>query len=192
MNTVEMKKSMTEVNRHAMAVESMDIHVDAFLSAEPQSDVKVEVPQGLHKELHDGINCSIRQEPSVEFDFKQEINQHVDIKEEPIPMMKQFAFIDANDQDVTCHVKNYGQTWLPPTESGAEESVDSSDIEDTTKIIKTDSDNHQKAVQSANKVSSETATCSICNKVLSEDDYLTHFKVIRYIFLMDLDSYVLL
>ena len=192
MNTVEMKKSMTEVNRHAMAVESMDIHVDAFLSAEPQSDVKVEVPQGLHKELHDGINCSIRQEPSVEFDFKQEINQHVDIKEEPIPMMKQFAFIDANDQDVTCHVKNYGQTWLPPTESGAEESVDSSDIEDTTKIIKTDSDNHQKAVQSANKVSSETATCSICNRVLSEDDYLIHFKVIRYIFLMDLDSNILL
>ena len=192
MNTVEMKKSMTEVNRHAMAVENMDIHVDAFLSAEPQSDVKVEVPQGLHKELHDGINCSIRQEPSVEFDFKQEINQEVDIKEEPIPMMKQFAFIDANDQDVTCHVKNYGQTWLPPTESGAEESVDSSDIEDTTKIIKTDSDNHQKAVQSANKVSSETATCSICNRVLSEDDYLIHFKVIRYIFLMDLDSNILL
>ena len=87
-------------------------------------------------------------------------------------------------QDSDTSEKNHGQTWWPSTESGAEESqdsesVDSPELEDSTKIENTDSANHQKEVQSAKTVSSEAAICSICNRVFSEDDYLTHFKVIK-------------
>ena len=87
MNTVDMMKTMTEVNRHAKAVHSMDVEnkVGAFLSSELQSD----------------MNLDIKQEPNLEVNIKQETKQELDIKEEPTPILKQFAFIDANDKD-TC------------------------------------------------------------------------------------------
>ena len=62
------------------------------------------------------------------------------------------------------------------------EPVGNSELEDTTQIEATDSDKHQNAVQPSKGVSDESTTCSICNRMFSKDDYLTHFKVIRYHF----------
>lgn len=83
--------SITEVNRHAKTVHDMDLNnqVDVFLFAEPQFDIQ------------DDINGGIKQEPNLELDIKQATNLEADMKQEPIPILKPFAFIDANDKD-TC------------------------------------------------------------------------------------------
>ena len=65
------------------------------------------------------------------------------------------------------------------------EPVDSSEIEDTTKMEATDSGKHQNAVQPSKGASAECTTCSICNRMFSKDDYLTHFKVISRFFMVN-------
>ena len=77
-------------------------------------DIIISIDFGHNQVLQDGINDGIRQEqnldadikrePNLELNIKQETNlepTEADIKQEPIPVLKQFAFIDANYQDTS-------------------------------------------------------------------------------------------
>ena len=77
-------------------------------------DIIISIDFGHNQVLQDGINdgsrpeqnldADIKREPNLELNIKQETNlepTEADIKQEPIPVLKQFAFIDANYQDTS-------------------------------------------------------------------------------------------
>ena len=77
-------------------------------------DIIISIDFGHNQVLQDGINdgsrpeqnldADIKREPNLELNIKQETNLEptvADIKQETIPVLKQFAFIDANNQDTS-------------------------------------------------------------------------------------------
>ena len=90
-----MMDPVTEVNRHTKALHNMNNKVDAYLSNDPQPDLKAEDSLGLVA----GKNGDTKQDQNLEAHIKQEQNLEVDVKQEPIQIRKSFTFIDAKCKD---------------------------------------------------------------------------------------------